>query len=44
MISAYVVPTVKHGGVAMVLDGDTFGNLFRIQGTLQQHGYNSILQ
>ena len=44
MISAYVVPTVKHGGGAMVLAGDTLGDLFRIQGTLNQHGYNSILQ
>ena len=47
MISACVVPTVKHGGGVMVwgcLTGDTVCDLFRIQGTLNQHGYHSILQ
>jgi hypothetical protein len=38
MISACVVPTVKHGGAVILCD------LFRIQGTLNQHGYHSILQ
>jgi hypothetical protein len=48
MISACVVPTMKHrGGGVMVrgcFAGDTVSDLFRIQGTLNQHGYNSILQ
>ena len=48
MISACVVPTVKHGcGGVMVwrcFAGDTVSDLFRIQGTLNQHGYHSILQ
>ena len=47
MISACVVPTVKHGGGVMVwgfFAGDTVNDLFRIQGTLNQHGYHSILQ
>ena len=47
MISACVVPTVEHGGGVMVwgcFAGDTVGELFRIQGTLNQHGYHSILQ
>ena len=48
MISAYVVPIVKHGGGGVMLwgrfSGDTVSDLFRIQGTLNQHGYNSILQ
>ena len=55
MISACVVPTMKHGGGGgggggggvMVLGcfaGDTVSDLFRIQGTLNQHGYHSILQ
>ena len=48
MISACVFPTVKHGeGGVMVLGcfaGDTVCDLFRIQGTLNQHGYHSILQ
>ena len=51
MISACVVPTVKHGGWGVMngecFAGDTVSDLFRIQGTLQgtlnQHGY-SILQ
>ena len=48
MISACVIPTVKHeGGGVMVwgcIAGDTVCDLFRIQGTLNQHGYHSILQ
>ena len=47
MISACVVPTVKHGEGMMVwgsFAGDTVGDLFRMQGTLNQHGYHSILQ
>jgi hypothetical protein len=47
MISASVVPTVKHGGGVMVwgcFSGDTVGDVFRIQGTHNQHGYHSILQ
>ena len=48
MISACVVPTVKHGGGVMMLwgcfAGDTVCDLFRIQGTLNEHVYHSILQ
>ena len=46
MISACVIPTVKHGGVMVwgCVAGDTVSDLFRIQGTLSQHGYCSILQ
>ena len=48
IISACVVPTVKHGGGGvMVLGcfaGDSVCHLFRIQGTLNLHGYHSILQ
>ena len=48
MISTCVVPTVKYwGGGVMVFGcfaGDTGYYLFRIQGTLNQHGYHSILQ
>ena len=46
MISAYVVPTMKHGGggVMVCFAGDTVSDLFRIQDTLNQHGYHSILQ
>ena len=45
MISTYVVPTVKHGGGVMVwgcFARDTVCDLFRIQGTHNQHGYHSI--
>ena len=47
MISGCVVPTVKHGGGVMVwgyFARDTDCDSFRIQGTLNQHGYHSILQ
>ena len=48
MIFACVVPTVKHGGGGVmvwgVFAGDTVCDLFRIQSTLNQHGYQSILQ
>ena len=45
MISTCVVPTVKHGWDGVVcFDGDTLCDLFSIQGTLNQHGYNSILK
>ena len=48
MISACVFPTVKHGGGGVMVRGcfagDTLCDLFRIQGTLTQHGYHSILQ
>ena len=47
MISTCVVPTMKHGGGVMVwgcFAGDTVRDLFRIQCTLYQHGYHSILQ
>ena len=47
MISG-VVPTVKHGGGGVMVcgcfAGDIVCDLFRIQGTLNQHGYHSILQ
>ena len=43
-----MVPTVKHGGGGVMVwgcsAGDTVGYLFRIQGTLNQYGYRSILQ
>ena len=43
-----VVPTVKHGGGGVMVwrsfAGDTVCDLFRIQDTLNQHGYRSILQ
>ena len=47
LISACVVPTMKHRGGVMVwgcFAGDTVCDLFRIQGTLNQHGYPIILQ
>jgi hypothetical protein len=47
-ISTCVVPTMKHGGGGVMVwgcfVGDTVSNLFRIEGTLNQHGYHSILQ
>ena len=42
IISACVFPTVKYGGVMVCCAGDTVSDLFRIQGTLNQHGYHSI--
>jgi hypothetical protein len=44
--SACVFPTVKYGGVMVwgCCAGDTVSDLFQIQGTLNQHGYHSILQ
>ena len=48
MISACVFPIMKHGGGGVMVwgccAGDTVSDLFRIQGTLNQHGYHSILQ
>ena len=48
MISACVVPTVEHGVDDVMVWGyftyDTVWDFFRIQGTLNQHGYHSILQ
>ena len=42
MVSTCVVPTMKHGGGG---GGSLLvSELFRIQGTLNQHGYHSILQ
>jgi hypothetical protein len=42
------VPTVTHEGHGVMVwwcfAGDTVFDLFRIQGTLKQHGYHSILQ
>ena len=48
MISACVFSTVNHGGEGVMVwgcfAGDTVSDLFRFQGTLNQHGYHSILQ
>uniref|UniRef100_A0A8B9HBQ6 Transposase Tc1-like domain-containing protein n=1 Tax=Astyanax mexicanus TaxID=7994 RepID=A0A8B9HBQ6_ASTMX len=49
MDSTCLVPTVKHGGGGAVMvwrcfAGETVGDLFKIEGTLNQHGYYSILQ
>ena len=48
MMSAFLFSTVKHGGGGVIVwgyfAGDTVCNVFRIQGTLNQHGFNSILQ
>jgi hypothetical protein len=48
MISTCVIPTVKHGEVGVMVwgyfAGGTVSDLFRIQGTLNQRGYFSILQ
>ena len=44
MVSACVVPTMKHGDGVGCFAGDSVGDLFRIQGTLNQHGYHNILQ
>ena len=41
-------PTMKHGGGSVIVwvcfAGETVLDLLRIQGTLNQHGYHSILQ
>ena len=48
IISPCVVPTIMHGGGGVMVwgcfAGDTVSDLFRIQGTLNQHGYHSTLQ
>ena len=48
LVCTCVVPTVKHGGGGVMVwgcfAGDTVGDLFKIQGTLNQHGYHSMLQ
>ena len=48
MVSTCMVPTVKHGGGGVMVwgcfAGDTVWDLFKIEGTLNQHGYHSILQ
>ena len=48
MVSTHMVPTVKHGGGGVMVwgwfAGDTVGDLFKIEDTLNQHGYHSILQ
>jgi hypothetical protein len=46
MNSVCVVPTVKHGGggVMVLYLVTSVCDLFRIQGTLNQHGYHTILQ
>ncbi|CAJ0934134.1 unnamed protein product [Ranitomeya imitator] len=48
MDSTCLVPTVKHGGGGVMVwgcfAGDTVGDLFKIEGMLNQHGYHSILQ
>ena len=48
MISACVISTVKCGGGGVMVwgcfAGDTVGDLFRFQGTLNQHDNHSILQ
>ena len=48
IISACVGSNVKHGGdggmVCGCFAGNTASDLLRIQGTLNQHGYHSILQ
>ena len=47
MISASLVPTVKHGGGVIVWGcfvGDIVRDLFRIQDTLYQHGLRLVGQ
>ena len=48
MISTCVVLTVTNGGSGVIVSTEehphTISDLFRIQGTLNQHGYHSVLQ
>ena len=48
MVSTCMVPTVKHGGGGVMVwgcfTGDTVGDLFKIEDTLNQHVYHSIVQ
>ena len=48
MVSTCMVPTVKHGGGGVMgwgcFAGDTVGDLFKIERTLNQYGYHSFLQ
>ena len=48
MIYPCMVPTLKQGGGGVMVSGgffcDSVSELFGIEGTLNQHGYHSILQ
>ena len=45
MVSTCMVPTVEEvWWCGCCLAGETVGDLFKIEGTLNQHGYHSILQ
>ena len=48
MVSTCMIQTVKHGGGGVMVwgcfVGETVGDLFNNEGTLNQHGYHSILQ
>ena len=43
-----MVPTMKHGGGGVMVwgcfTGDTVGDLFKVEGTLSQHGYHRTPQ
>lgn len=47
MVPECVIPSMKHveGGVIVkgCFSGDTVGDLVKIKGTLNQHGYYSIM-